>query len=216
MSQTYTPRPWSGHCDTSMPASRRGSTATLIRHVLRPQVGSCHFAPSSSEPPEETRTACNAPYWLHPCCMDSPNRESASLRPPEKPEQVPPHKMARHSGFEQLAFGSGGGGSTSARVGCPLRALPEERAIRPRAIMEREFPEAQVVGYEHIIDDMPNDPKDRHVVAAAVKAGAQVITTANLKDFAALPDGVEAQSPDEVLCKLFALGSIGLSRLGIL
>jgi hypothetical protein len=42
---------------------------------------------------------------------------------------------------------------------------------------------------------MQNDTKDRHVVAAAVKAGAQVITTANLKDFSPLPDGIEAQSP---------------------
>ncbi len=91
--------------------------------------------------------------------------------------------------------------------------MPEDRAIRLRAIMEREFPEAQVVGYEHLIDAMPNDPKDRHVVAAAVQAGAQIITTANLKDFAALPDGVEAQSPDEFLCNLFDLDPIGFEDL---
>jgi len=42
--------------------------------------------------------------------------------------------------------------------------------------------------------------KDRHVVAAAVKAGAQVITTSNLKDFSWLPEGAEVQSPDEFLC----------------
>ncbi|MGH7272451.1 MAG: PIN domain-containing protein, partial [Polyangiaceae bacterium] len=88
-------------------------------------------------------------------------------------------------------------------------AMPEDRANRLRAIMEREFPEADVVGYEHLIDAMPNDPKDRHVVAAAVKAGAQVITTANLKDFATLPDGVEAQSPDDFLCNLFDLDPVG-------
>ena len=52
---------------------------------------------------------------------------------------------------------------------------------------------------------MTNDPKDRHVVAAAVKAGAQVIATANLKDFASLPEGIEAQSPDAFLCNLFDL-----------
>jgi PIN domain-containing protein len=75
--------------------------------------------------------------------------------------------------------------------------MPQERANRLRAIIEREFPEAEVTGYEHLIDAMPNNPKDRHVAAAAVKAGAQVITTANLKDFAALPDRVVAQSPDE-------------------
>jgi hypothetical protein len=52
---------------------------------------------------------------------------------------------------------------------------------------------------------MLNDAKDRHVAAAAVKAGAQVVTTANLRDFTPLPDGIEAQSPDEFLCNLFDL-----------
>lgn len=92
-------------------------------------------------------------------------------------------------------------------------AMPEGRVKRLRAIMEREFPEAEVTGYEHLIDAMRNDPKDRHVVAAAVKAGAQVITTANLKDFAVLPDGVEAQSPDDFLCNLFDLDPEGFERI---
>jgi len=55
--------------------------------------------------------------------------------------------------------------------------------------MERVFPEAEVTGYEHLIAAMKKDEKDRHVVAAAVKAGAQVITTSNLKDFIDLPEG---------------------------
>lgn len=83
--------------------------------------------------------------------------------------------------------------------------MPEDKANRLRAIMTREFPEAEVTGYEHLIAAMKNHEKDRHVVAAAVKAGAQVITTSNLKDFAELPEGVEAQSPDEFLCNLFDL-----------
>jgi len=71
--------------------------------------------------------------------------------------------------------------------------------------MEKYFPEAEITGYEPLVSAMRNDPKDRHVAAAAVKAGAQVIATANLKDFVPLPDGVEAQSPDEFLCNLFDL-----------
>src|SRR5262249_58694488 len=62
-----------------------------------------------------------------------------------------------------------------------------------------------ITGYESLVSAMRNDAKDRHVAAAAVKAGAQVIVTANLKDFVPLPDGVEAQSPDEFLCNLFDL-----------
>jgi len=41
--------------------------------------------------------------------------------------------------------------------------------------------------------------------AVAVKAGAQVIVTSNLKDFRTLPDGVEAMGPDEFLLDLFDL-----------
>jgi predicted nucleic acid-binding protein len=83
--------------------------------------------------------------------------------------------------------------------------VPADKAARLRATMEKFFPEAQVTDFEPLIPAMKNHPKDRHVVAAAVKAGAQVIATANLRDFAALPDGIEAQSPDQFLCNLFDL-----------
>jgi hypothetical protein len=71
--------------------------------------------------------------------------------------------------------------------------------------IERHFPEARITDYEKLIGVMTNDPKDRHVVAAAVKAGAHVIVTSNLRDFpaAALSDwGIEAQHPDEFLIDL--------------
>jgi hypothetical protein len=61
--------------------------------------------------------------------------------------------------------------------------------------MRRHFPEAMVSGYEELIDQMDNDPKDRHVLAAAVVAGAEFIVTANLRDFPARalePRAVEA------------------------
>ncbi|HXJ21803.1 MAG TPA: PIN domain-containing protein [Polyangia bacterium] len=83
--------------------------------------------------------------------------------------------------------------------------VPTDKAARLRATMEKYFPESDVRGYQPLVDVMPNDPKDRHVAAAAVKAGAQVIVTANIRDFSVLPDGVEAQPPDEFLCNLFDL-----------
>ena len=55
---------------------------------------------------------------------------------------------------------------------------------------------------------MTNERKDRHVVAAAVRCGAQVIVTANLKDFPtrSLEEwGIEAQHPDEFLIHLVDL-----------
>lgn len=81
--------------------------------------------------------------------------------------------------------------------------MTAEQATRLRSAMERAFPEAAVQGYERLIAAMENEQKDRHVAAAAVKAGAQVVATANLKDFERLPDGVVAQAPDAFLCHLF-------------
>lgn len=73
-------------------------------------------------------------------------------------------------------------------------------------VLRDAFPEAKVSGHERLIGAMPNDPKDRHVLAAAVVAKAEVIVTANLKHFpkAALSTfGIRAQSPDTFLCDLF-------------
>lgn len=79
------------------------------------------------------------------------------------------------------------------------------QAARLIAVMSSAFPEATVTDYEHLVGAMRNDPKDRHVVAAAVKAGAQVVVTENIRDFAAMPDGIEAQTADDFLCNLFDL-----------
>jgi predicted nucleic acid-binding protein len=84
-------------------------------------------------------------------------------------------------------------------------AVPEDSATRLIATMKAAFPEARVTGYESLVASMRNDPKDTHVSAAAVKAGAQVIVTSNLSDFQDLPEGIEAQSPDEFLGNLFDL-----------
>jgi len=71
--------------------------------------------------------------------------------------------------------------------------------------MASAFPESMIMDYQLLVPAMRNDPKDRHVAAAAVKAGAQVIVTSNMRDFSRLPDGIEAQTPDEFLCNLFDL-----------
>jgi predicted nucleic acid-binding protein len=91
--------------------------------------------------------------------------------------------------------------------------MTDAQAQRSRAVMEEAFPEAMVVGYESLVPAMPNDIKDRHVAAAAVKAGAQVIVTSNLRDFATLPDDIEAQHPDAFLCYLFDLDPDGMVQL---
>lgn len=84
--------------------------------------------------------------------------------------------------------------------------LGDDRARRRVAAQRDYFPEAEVRGFEHRIGQMTNDPKDRHVLAAAVECGAEIIVTFNLRDFpssALRPWGIEAQSPDAFLSSLF-------------
>ena len=79
------------------------------------------------------------------------------------------------------------------------------QAARLCSVMNAAFPEAMVTGHESLIPAMKNHEKDRHVVAAAVKAGVEVIVTNNLDDFSILPEGIEVQSADEFLCNLLDL-----------
>lgn len=64
-----------------------------------------------------------------------------------------------------------------------------------------------VEGFEVLIDSLElPDPKDRHVLAAAIKGRAELIVTTNLRDFPAnalSPWGIEAQHPDEFLAHQF-------------
>lgn len=61
--------------------------------------------------------------------------------------------------------------------------LSSDRAQYRESEIRRHFPEAWVDGYEDLIPIMTNQEKDRHVLAAAVRARAEVIVTYNLKDF---------------------------------
>ncbi len=82
----------------------------------------------------------------------------------------------------------------------------EEQAQRLVDTMQRAFPEAMVAGYEVLIERMTNEPKDRHVLAAAVRSQAEIIVTDNLRDFpgeALVPFNVEAYSADAFLMLLF-------------
>lgn len=82
----------------------------------------------------------------------------------------------------------------------------EDQAQRLVDTMHRAFPEAMVANFEGLIDRMTNEPKDRHVLAAAVMCHAQIIVTDNLRDFpseALVPFSLEAYSVDAFLSLLF-------------
>jgi hypothetical protein len=68
--------------------------------------------------------------------------------------------------------------------------------------MQKHFADAWVTDYEPLMGAMANHPKDRHVLAAAVKCGASVIVTYNKRDFPASatePWGIEVQGPSTFL-----------------
>jgi len=80
--------------------------------------------------------------------------------------------------------------------------------------MKRAVPEAMVDPTRALIDSMANDPKDRHVLAAAVEAEAEILVTFDQSDFpaaACAAHGVKVQHPDEFATWLVLEGPIQVS-----
>lgn len=92
-----------------------------------------------------------------------------------------------------------------------FRTLPKvgvapQDARRRIGMMKEAFgAEALVDEFDDLIEEMTCDPKDRHVLAAAVRGGADTVVTFNLKDFpdeSAAPHGIEVLHPDSFLVGL--------------
>ena len=94
--------------------------------------------------------------------------------------------------------------------------MTRERAARFEAALKEAFPNAMVEVPEDLIEQMTNDPGDRHVVAAAVIAKAQVIVTSNLRDFSPAslnPWGIVALHPDVFLNRLYEIAPDSMANL---
>jgi predicted nucleic acid-binding protein len=80
------------------------------------------------------------------------------------------------------------------------------QATRRISAMDAAFEDAKVTGYERMVASMTNDPKDRHVLAAAVRCAAHAIVTDNARHF---PPGsvklynLEILTPDQFLVRQF-------------
>ena len=103
--------------------------------------------------------------------------------------------------------------------------ITPESLARCRQLMDEPVPDCLVSGYEALISTLTlPDPDDRHVLAAAVHAGAGYIVTFNLDDFpASVLEQVhtEAVHPDEFIVRLWdespaaVLGAVRRQRAGL-
>ncbi len=83
------------------------------------------------------------------------------------------------------------------------KGMKESQIKRMIEVSNKAFPDALVKNYESLIGtlDLP-DPKDHHVLAAAIKTNANVIVTHNLKHFPSSylkSFDLEVKSPDDFL-----------------
>lgn len=93
-----------------------------------------------------------------------------------------------------------------------VRETMEKRGFSARAVerrismMAEAFADEEVRGYQELIPQLQlPDPDDRHVLAVAIHAQAEVIVTANVKDFppaVLAAHGVDVQTPNDFLVDL--------------
>lgn len=87
--------------------------------------------------------------------------------------------------------------------------IAESGARYLRETMERAFPDAmfEQERYASLIPSMTNHEKDRHVLAAAIVSRADVLVTANLRDFhdQSPTYHIDVQHPDDFLQYQFEL-----------
>jgi hypothetical protein len=81
------------------------------------------------------------------------------------------------------------------------RGISAELAKNQIDRINSAFPDAMVSNYEELISTLTlNDRNDRHVLAAAIKSGANLIVTNNLRDFDSeylMKFGLSALSADD-------------------
>lgn len=84
--------------------------------------------------------------------------------------------------------------------------LRPAQLARTRRLMNEAVPGALVTSYERRVSGLTlPDPNDRHVLAAAIEAGAGWIVTFNERDFpseALRPHGIQAAGPDRFAAEL--------------
>jgi predicted nucleic acid-binding protein len=91
-----------------------------------------------------------------------------------------------------------------------------EQLARTKNLMNENVEDCLVQGYETIIPELElPDPGDRHVLAAAIRCGANLIVTFNLRDFPAenlRQYNIEPLHPDEFILRFLNLNFEGVCK----
>lgn len=89
------------------------------------------------------------------------------------------------------------------------KGVSEEEANKRVERANIAFPDALVTNYSGLINSLElPDPKDRHVLAAAIKTNANIIVTNNIKDFPTdylASFGLTAKTADDFLTDIIDL-----------
>jgi len=134
------------------------------------------------------------PVILDACVLANQRVTDLLLRLAETPRLYLPHWSDRI--FDETD-------RTLEQLGWPAALISYRREQ-----LAEHFPEALVEGFEAIETCVTNDPKDRHILAAAIRAKCEVIVTFNLKDFPAEslePWRIEAHHPSKFLASLYSI-----------
>lgn len=90
--------------------------------------------------------------------------------------------------------------------------LDDSRIDAWQAIMTDQFPDAEITGYEPIIEALTlPDAEDRHVLAAAIVGKCQGVITTNLKHFpaaAVMPFTLEIVHPDDFIVNIIDIDPV--------
>jgi predicted nucleic acid-binding protein len=94
--------------------------------------------------------------------------------------------------------------------------ITRQQVERIRDLMNQHAPDCIVTDYEGLIPALTlPDADDRHVLAAAIRAGADVIVTFNLRDFppeTVAKHGIEVLHPDELIDRLLDIDAEAVCR----
>lgn len=94
--------------------------------------------------------------------------------------------------------------------------LTLERLVRTKNLMNASIKNCLVTGYESIVPELElPDPGDRHVLAAAIRCGANLLVTFNLRDFPTenlRQYDIEPLHPDEFILRFLNFNFEGICK----